>query len=80
MSYIDSSRGICLGCWSKDVYHRRVCDCLWHSSQCSLRVDLLGDNIVLTVKPDSQRYPVLVIPEKETNIGSVFNALVNEKE
>ena len=49
VSYIDSSRRVCLGRWSKDVYHCRARYCVWHGGFCCLWNYLLDNNIILIV-------------------------------
>ena len=49
-SYLNTSRRLCLGSWSKDVHHCRTCDCVWYGGFGYLRNYLLHNDIVLKEK------------------------------
>ncbi len=49
VSYIDSSRGICVRRWCKDVHHCRAGYRLRHGCECCVWNNLLDNNIVLIV-------------------------------
>ncbi len=50
VSYIDSSRGVCLGGWSEDVHNSGTCHRLRHRGECDLLDYLLDNHISLTKK------------------------------
>ena len=78
MSYIDSSRGFCLGRRREDVHNSRSGDRVWCICIRSLWLDLLGNDFILTKTGLSQNlyvgHDLCVIPKnmhQNTQTGTV---------